>query len=754
MALLDGVRAACQRLAPHGWSELLAAHGLDLGAGDLAAELSRPLPSIDRELPGFEDFAAEGTRGIAPGLPARSLLYHALASPNVVTGADGRELTAFPTAAELEAVENYVFGVRPPSLPDVLARAADAAVAVVVFAAEYRPSFQTPHQRHADLVFARTGVARVGTAEPRYDGRRRGFLPGVEGDPHRFRVLPARYGAYLAMRVPGDEASFVPMRHRRAAQQEPGDASRQFWVPLHKLFSGQECLRGQSLTVALRTTHVNEKIRRIHLALGPDASWGRPDIDRPPFRFTEGIAALTTDPDLDSGTVVPEPHPTLVAPADYQGRPLTFRVPPNQPLSSSLNIAAEGLWRHGPEYVHVRSRVADDGTVVDLNEEPDVAGVVAAGEYRARHYVDFTGDGWVAAVVPQLATAVPRQRSAYSLVTAVDFFPSTDQRELLEWTAQRVPRRFRETIWRITPDPLSDERFAPNVTLTGSGFRTDDDTVTALVSLPLTPPVRPTRLETARTERHSHLPDDAAGVFAPGWDVSVDGRPGGPEHLAAYGLGSPFPEDSKLCAALSAFWPAVAPDAARTFQPARDWPTVAPLTDEEIGVVGGLPWDGVPGPRLVPGGAGSGDVVDYPSLDHTDYVANSLRGTFSLALTGAIQEQEYQARVLAMARVYDALGVDTEQSFGQVVRAKARWSVLSFRGQDPTDADAAAAAAETGVTLVSPLYRFEVFLHGAVRPHPTDPSRVHVTVGRRVTLLADPLTVLAREAGGPWRPAS
>ena len=31
----------------------------------------------------------------------------------------------------------------------------------------------------------------------------------------------------------------------------------------------------------------------------------------------------------------------------------------------------------------------------------------------------------------------------------------------------------------------------------------------------------------------------------------------GPDHLAAYGLGSPFPEDSKLCAALSSFWPAV-----------------------------------------------------------------------------------------------------------------------------------------------------------------------------------------------------
>jgi hypothetical protein len=751
MALLDEVRAVCGRLAPHGWADLLAAHGLDIEAADLGAELARPLTGIDRDVPGFEDFAAEGIRGVEPGIPARSLLFHALASPNVTARADGRELGEFPTPAELAAAENYVFGARPPSLPDLLARAAEAPLAVVVFAAEYRPSSQTPHQRHADLVFARTGAARVGTAEPRYDGRRRGFLPGVDGDPHGIRVLPARYAAYVAMRRAGDEASFVPLRFRRASQQEPGDESRQFWVPLHKLFAGTECIRGLDLTVTLSTTHVNEKIRRIHVALGPDASWNRPDVDRPPFRFTDGIAALTADPDLDAGTVVPVAHPRLVEPAVYQGRPLTFRVPPNQPLSSSFNIAAEGLWRHGPEYVHVRSRVDDDGTEIDLNERADVAGAVAAGEYRARHYVDFTGDGWVAAAVPELATAMPRRRSAYSLVTAPDFFPSTDQRELLEWTAQRVPRHFRETIWRIPPDPLSDERFAPNVTLTGSGFRTDDDTVTAIVSMPLAPPVRPTRVEISRTERHSHLPDDAAGVFAPGWDISVDGRAGGPEHLAAYGLGSPFPEDSKLCAALSAFWPAVAPDAARTFSPARDWPTVAPLTDEEIGIVGNLPWDGVPGPRLVQ--VDGADVVDYPSLDHTDYVANSLGGAFTLALTGGIQEHEYQARVLAMARVYDALGVDAGRPFFEVARAKARWSVLSFRGMDPADPAAATASGQTGVRLTPPLYRVEVFLHGPQRPHPTDRTRVHVVVGRRVELLVDPLAVLVREQSGPWRAA-
>ncbi|GAA4753343.1 hypothetical protein GCM10023328_40750 [Modestobacter marinus] len=748
MALLDGVRAVCDRLAPHGWADLLAAHGLDIGAVDLAAELARPLPGIDRELPGFEDFSAEGRRGLEARSPARSLLFHALASPNVTRRPDGRELTGFATPAELAAVEDQVFGVRPPSLAELVAEAGPGNVAVVVFATEYRPSGQTPHQRHADLVFSRTGVCRVGTAPPRWDGRLRGFVPTVAGDPHGLRVLPARYAPYLAVLTPGDEASAVPMRFRPADGSGPGDAARRFWVPLHKLFPGDECLRGRTLSVRLAVTHTNEKLRRVHLALGPDASWGRPDIDGPPFRFSDGIAELAADPELAPGTVVPVPHPRLVEPAEHQGRPLTFRVPPNAPLSSSLNIPAEGLWRHGPEYVHVRTAVADDGTETDLNARPDVAAAVAAGGYRARHHLDFTGDGWVAAVVPELATDLPRGRSAYSLVAAPDFFPSTDQRELTEWVASRVPSRLRTTIWRVPPDPLSDERFPANLTLTGSGFRPDDDTVTALVCLPQFPPGQRTRVVGAHTERHSHLPDDAAGVFAPGWDVSVDGRVDGPVHLAAYGLGSPFPEDAKLCAALSAFWPAVAPDAARTFAPMPDWPTVAPLTDEEIGVVGDLPWDGVRGPRLVR--VDGADMVDHPSLDHADYVASSLRGAMTLALTGAVREDEYRSRVLAMARAYEALGVDTTQDPRTVTRAKARWSVSSFRALDPADEEAVSAAGAAGVQLTAPLYRLVVVLPGAVRPHPTEVDRVHVEVRRRVDLLVDPVLVLTREGAGEW----
>src|SRR4051812_40526031 len=115
MKLITPVKTLCGKLAgsPQ-WKALFAKHGLDLGAADLAAELQRPL-TVDRTLVGFDDFADDGQRAIEPGSPSRSLLYHALASPNVLTAPDGTPLDFFPKPFELEAVENYIFGVKPPS---------------------------------------------------------------------------------------------------------------------------------------------------------------------------------------------------------------------------------------------------------------------------------------------------------------------------------------------------------------------------------------------------------------------------------------------------------------------------------------------------------------------------------------------------------------------------------------------------------------------------------------------------------------
>src|SRR5215212_172252 len=281
--LIDQVTAVCERLAPEGWRDLLLAVShdeLDITTADLSTMLSRPISRIDRTIPGFEDFALEGTRGIEPGSPARSLLFHALASPNVFGDATGDDLSAFPTPAEIEAVENYVYGVTPPSLDDLQARADDDPLAVVVFALEYRTACETVHGNHADFCFSCTGLARMGTTEAIYDARRREFLPLKSDDPFAFPAQPARYAPFLAVQRHADPRSFGPLR------ATADDQSRLFWVPLHKLFSGPECLQGFDLTVTLSTEHSNEKLRRFHTRMntaGFYTGWDAPDINQFPF---------------------------------------------------------------------------------------------------------------------------------------------------------------------------------------------------------------------------------------------------------------------------------------------------------------------------------------------------------------------------------------------------------------------------------------------------------------------------------------
>jgi hypothetical protein len=113
MTLINDLKDICQRLAGMGWQDLLRRHGLDLGAADLAAELARPLVGINRNLPGFGDFTTAGMRGIEPGRPAASLLYHALASPNVHPTPDGDPASAdaYPLLSDLDTIENYIYSL-------------------------------------------------------------------------------------------------------------------------------------------------------------------------------------------------------------------------------------------------------------------------------------------------------------------------------------------------------------------------------------------------------------------------------------------------------------------------------------------------------------------------------------------------------------------------------------------------------------------------------------------------------------------
>lgn len=772
-ALVEQVRRVCARLAPQGWADLFKRHGLDILADDLGAELGRELTGIDRRLDGFHDFAAEGCRGVEPGHPARSLLFHALASPQVTTGHDGQPLRAYPTPGEIEAVENYVYSVNRPSIQDLRARAGDAPLAIVVYAFEYRPAVNTVHQKQADMCFSRVGVSRVGTREAKYLPKARGYLPFIEGDDHGIRVLPCRYAAYISAQYRGDKDSFGPMRFRTALEEPrelngvirmvkmTGDDTRKFWVPLHKLFDGDECLRGVTLCLRLKTHHVNEKLRKVHLVLagqGRDTGCLDLDLTRPPFVITEGLAEFSSDADDGTGLLTPSPHPALIAEAvDVQGKAVTFRVPVDgNTYSSSININARRSGaRSAPEYVHARHKVKDDGTVENLNEQPDVETLVGKGGYRAKHYVDFTADGWVGVDCPGLAMEVPRTLAAYSLVAPPDFFPAVKQQYLMQWWRQSAPPELEKNIWPSNPGPpetLSDVRSAANITLKDAKFDEADDTLSAIVSFSESGAARATRIDPPVNLRAVSLPDGAAGVFAPGWDCSIDRTDEvdptdngvlilpGVTHMAGYGLGSPFPEDAKLCAALSSFWPAAAPDVTRTFEPGK-YATATPLTDDIIGQDGATPWDGIPGPRISPDFK---DEVEYNAIDYGDYVETALGNKFSITLIAKTSAEEYAARTLVMARVYNALGAKT-------TREKTEWALYSFKPPDPADADLLKAERETQRRLSPPhSYRFLVFRHKGSRIHPDDFKKVLVKFDEMVLVFADPKTVLHRKSDGSW----
>jgi hypothetical protein len=762
MALIDDVKAVCDDLAPHGWSELLKKHGLDItvAANALAAELDKPL-TVDRTLPGFEDFVDAGvgggrSRGVEPGRPTFSLLYHALASPNVLHRLDGMKLGKFPTLKQIETVEDYVFAAAKESLAKLraLAKQNNVTLGVVVFSYEYRGAADTCHRRYADLVFARTGLTRVGTAPPRYDGTTRGFLPFDSSDAFAIRVLPARYAAFIAVKQKGNGANFCPMRFIGGAQQ---DASRDFWLPLHKLFPGDECLTDvKGLTVTLTARHINEKLGRIHKVLGNTSGLPAAALNKPPFAFTAGIAEFSTDPADCRGFLVPVVHPRLVEPATLNGNPVSFKVPANaDTFSSTVTIEpdAQGRFHPAPNYVNARHVIQQGLPDLNLNEQTlttdQLIARVQTNRDRVRLFVDFSGDGAITVTVPAPVKTLAGRNvlPAYSLVTPPDFFPSCDQRELTEWAnSPAVPDVLRDRIWFRTPNVLSDQRVVPNLQLPGAPFSKTDTTATAIVSMFGTTSGFRSEAHNVDPLRHSHLPDDAAGVFFPGWDVGTD-QLGGVPHLAGYGLGSPFPEDAKLCAALGTFWPAVAPDVTRSMDPpdSNDTAfTVSPLTDEEIGQIGSRPWDGVMGPVVVK--EGSQEFVEYNSFAHVDYVDNALAGKFSVSVLGRIDSTEYKNRVLSAGFVHAIL----ERELGGEPKT---WVVLSFRRLNPGDPDQRDAEDQAGSMLLGQTYRYEFFRKNAPFDAPHAPRKRRMELRDHTIAFVDPLHMhlLLKPAVGKWR---
>ena len=727
MALFDDLARILARLAPRGWAALLQQHGgsLDITKpkAQLAAELQRQLTGIDRQHPGFEDLSTGARQAIEPGAPARSVLYHALASPDVHPLTVGAPVDAdYPTREDLDVMENYIFSLVPRKLSSF-----DNPV-IAIFACQYRSRAHTSHGQHADLVFSRAGVARVGTEPERYHGPTRSFNPLPAGGNRGFAALPARYVAYIA------EYGAPAPTHSVFRPVSSLDARLTFAMPAHKLFGGNECLiaeNGSPINLpALKFAelHINEKLARIHKKSPDNPGRVRPlpgfDLSSPPF-----VRTSKTSKDLvelavigSSAFVLPVPNALVRLPTQtVKGKrePVRFPVPKagvtDNRFWTSLQISAGDNGRAAPEYANMRLEIARTGAgpwrKINLNEIPDppLAGQtsfdkkIEAGAYEAAHMIDSTCEGVVTIKpLPGLRLEV---LPAFSLVTAVDYFPQVEQATVIAWLEKTQNRPIGLSNPGLVfpqggPQPLSDGRFSartvralevsmavPNSELTDPldqsrpAFPVNEKanlTATAVVGFASSGASAGQHLDPAGVS--SCLPDAASNFFAPGWDVSeyvVNDR----SNYVAFGLGSPFPEDSKLCAALNSFWPAVAPDASRTFgfHPPQDATslrrralfTSIPLLDLELGyhahhprvlageLAASVGWDGDQGPFFETRGGVT--VVNASNPLRSDQSQAALAGTVGFSGLDRVDSIEFIRRIeeliFCRGKVFPAVGI-------------------------------------------------------------------------------------------------
>ncbi|MBV8398644.1 MAG: hypothetical protein JOZ17_07880 [Acetobacteraceae bacterium] len=751
------------------WLDLFkAVAALDLKSPNLKQELLAER-AIDRRHPGFADFDPNSPVGIAPGDPASSLLYHALASPLVKP--NGASQADYPTVADLDLIENYILSLAP-----MAAAAIPQNAVVAVLAYEYRPAAWTTHRRQADFVYSRSGFSRVGEEAPVWDGGNRCWL-NINPATGRFAVRPARYAAFLA--IPCRRS---PTRVSVLGDAQDGDDKRTFLLPVRKLFEGPGCVNGTELDILFDEFHRREKLRRIFT----ESNLPRPPgLDQPPYlRDSTQVEKIAITEQAGASLLVSSKAEPLVRLARLpSGDVATFTVPPRRALPiaglplnrnpgspSTFMIITGGLGiagveeflrsladvdlrpRNAPEFVNMRHRPTGDPKrpVDDMSRDlgADYETVLDGGGYQAALFEDSIADGCIIANAGGLPFALPC-KPAFSVIAAPRFFPYADESELDAWVDAFPSHNRRDQFKNGPPSPLCLGRFPPNLTLFWPGttepraFSPSDDTAVAIVGTSYaaqsgpTQPNLPARDASPGNRTTTYLSDCCSDVFAPGWDITF-AEENGSRFYATFGLGSPFPEDVKLCAADSAFWPAASPDAARTF---NRGPTAIPMLDAELGYHPDNPrrqgppsfgWDGEQGPFI------AGNAVNFASLVRSDYVSHAFSDhTFSGTRLAGVDSDELIRRMDALRLCIQTLPEDSKE-----VDHTKLWLVHA----DKLDQAPAAAG------IAGACYRYEfVVPQGKSASSPGDARRLLIEFGNRyVCYVAGAGVSWARSEAGPF----
>ncbi len=731
----EGFKSLLKWLNNKGWIPYLSeVTGIQLdNSNPLDEKLFTP---INRKLvhDGFDDFA--GNRFIQPGLPAMSLLYHALASPRVKLKSATDD--CYPSLEQLDLLENYIYG-----LQKIQETAIDNNTVLAVFAYEYRPAFKTPHQKYADLVFSRTGIARVGDKKMNYDAKNRCHInqPTSSAEKKNIAVIPARYGLFIAQKVDVDEVYLM-----RRETGKVSDNSRYFLKPLRKIFNGDKFLNDCSIQFC--ECHVNNKLRS--LIDYPKAAILIPtslNKQLPPFvkmsctTATSKLQGHTSDmvklTETGSSAWLSSIPCKLVREA-YQGKerlrfkvPLkwetkylsnrrytTFKVTHKKSKDGRDLIITDFILRsrlltrfseprNAPMFVNIRNKVTEnngENPVYLGNEANNLEGEIEK-EYWVALFEDSICDGCVSInVIKKEENVSPDANAkhlfdsitnlplipAFSLVIAPDFFPQVDGCDLID---------FNDCFLEGGTEDLSSgrRRANENIPLPGKATfafpkvfkpkKSVQDWVFDTVMAVLSARPNPTNNSYIANEdkfkdqkqrdyiSRNSLPDTASKIFYPGWDVTYSGI-AKYDYYSTIGLGSPFPEDMKLCAAANGMWPAASPDAARTFQGSLDPiltgifkkrrpPTAVPLMDCEIGFHKDSPavkqyklnesygWDGEQGPFLEI--LNKHIYINFTDLGRADYVDNAVYERFDMSLLRDLEAKELISRMECLRNCINAI---------------------------------------------------------------------------------------------------
>lgn len=689
--------------------------------GENLESLTKPLDDIEQiiKLPGLEDFG--GNKLIDKGSPSLSLLYHILASPRVhsdlflaypdLSVMDDLEDFIYAYADPTENSRDLFLAV--------LAYEYRPAFKAPPFDDWKRDGKEFAQMVYSRCGIARTGALGVhyNPKERSFTN-----LPKEEGQESNIAVMPARYGLFLVELVKSNDPKIRLMnQQKRIESTNMGPrhfinpikkiaADDDLSIQYGEYHLNDKLKRLASYTYAGKELKLNDDYDH-NLAPFTRISTRNDQGQKIGNRHNTDQEMVQLERVGSSVLLSSAPGP-LIRPAKQKGKAIAVKVPPQFKISGHENRRYGALKmpnEHGHEITNVviadifgrrkrRTTVlkspkvaplfanikfeTDNGSMRHLDGQTlsnDFEGEIAKGGYEAQLFEDGICDGCISARVEVVNNKenydwLPTMLlPAFSLVTAPDFFPYIDSNDIrsayYEQTKVNTDQDFFEggTInlsgirQRGNPlliDPFGnhpafadswcdDKSFDTLTSVVGSGNRITDTKANPDLYYPYRKDFKST----------SYLPDTGTGVFFPGWDVTYSGEQTNP-FLSTFGLGSPFPEDMKLCAAANGMWPVSSPDAGRTFQGSltpilgKRPNTAIPLMDSEIGLHRRSPhvsdyhaaesygWDGEQGPFLEVKECMT--FVNYTDIERADYLQNLLDPEigFNMALLRGLESEE------------------------------------------------------------------------------------------------------------------